>query len=34
MDPFLEAAPPAPDHVGGFVTALRRVCLAALGAHD
>jgi glutamate/tyrosine decarboxylase-like PLP-dependent enzyme len=34
MDPFLEAAPPAPDHVGGFVAALRRVCLAALGAHD
>lgn len=32
MDPFLAAPPPAPDHVTGFVGALRRACTAALGA--
>jgi glutamate/tyrosine decarboxylase-like PLP-dependent enzyme len=31
MDPFLAAAPPAPDHVGGFVAALRRVGIEVLG---
>lgn len=31
MDPFLAAPPPAPDHVSGFVTALRHACDAALG---
>jgi tyrosine decarboxylase len=31
MDPFLAAEPPAPDHVGGFVAALRRACFAVLG---
>jgi hypothetical protein len=34
MDPFLAAPPPAPDHVGGFVAALRRVCIAVLGTDD
>ncbi|HEU0052208.1 MAG TPA: hypothetical protein VFQ39_03480, partial [Longimicrobium sp.] len=32
MDPFLAAPPPAPDHVGGFVAALRRACAKALEA--
>jgi len=31
MDPFLTAPPPAPDHIAGFVTALRHACDAALG---
>lgn len=31
MDPFLTAPPPAPDHVTGFVTALRHACNTALG---
>lgn len=26
MDPFLDAPPPAPDHVSGFTAAVRRVC--------
>jgi glutamate/tyrosine decarboxylase-like PLP-dependent enzyme len=30
MDPFLAAPPPAPDHVAGYVAALRRACNAAL----
>ncbi len=32
MDPFLDAPPPAPDHVGGYIAALRRVCSEALQA--
>ena len=31
MDPFLVAPPPAPDHVAGYIAALRRACTAALG---
>ena len=31
MDPFLVEPPPAPDHVAGFVAALRRACVAVLG---
>lgn len=31
MDPFLAASPPAPDHVGGFLAALRRACVDAHG---
>jgi len=31
MDPFLAAAPPAPDHVSGFIGALRRAATMALG---
>jgi hypothetical protein len=31
MDPFLTAPPPAPDHVAGFVAALRHACHKALG---
>jgi glutamate/tyrosine decarboxylase-like PLP-dependent enzyme len=31
MDPFLDAAAPAPDHVTGYVAALRRACTMALG---
>ena len=30
MDPFLAAAAPAPDHVSGFLGALRRACAEAL----
>jgi glutamate/tyrosine decarboxylase-like PLP-dependent enzyme len=30
MDPFLAADPPAPDHVTGFLAALRRACAEAL----
>jgi hypothetical protein len=30
MDPFAITLPPAPDHIGGFVHELRRVCDAAL----
>jgi tyrosine decarboxylase len=30
MDPFLADPPPAPDHVGGFLGALRRACDEAL----
>ncbi|HEX6938708.1 MAG TPA: pyridoxal-dependent decarboxylase [Longimicrobiales bacterium] len=30
MDPFLDAPPPAPDHLGGYIAALRRACEAAL----
>jgi hypothetical protein len=30
MDPFLVAAPPAPDHISGFVSALRAAALASL----
>jgi glutamate/tyrosine decarboxylase-like PLP-dependent enzyme len=32
MEPFLAAPPPAPDHVTGFLAALRRACEEALGA--
>ena len=32
MDPFLAAPPPAPDHVRGFLGALRRACTEVLGA--
>lgn len=31
MDPFLAAPPPAPDHVAGFVAALRRAAVMAQG---
>ena len=31
MDPFLAAPPPAPDHVAGFIAALRHACDTALG---
>ncbi len=31
MDPFLAAPPPAPDHVAGFITALRHACDTVLG---
>jgi hypothetical protein len=31
MDPFLDAPPPAPDHVAGYIAALRRACTAVLG---
>jgi len=31
MDPFLAERKPATDHVAGFVAALRRACVAALG---
>ena len=31
MDPFLAAPPPAPDHVVGFIGALRRACEEAVG---
>ena len=34
MDPFLAAPPPAPDHVGGFVAALRQECAAVLRSDD
>ena len=30
MDPFLAAPPPAPDHVTGFLGALRKACDEAL----
>jgi len=30
MDPFLVTPPPAPDHVSGFLVALRRACTEAL----
>ena len=30
MDPFLDAPPPAPNHLAGYVAALRRACTAAL----
>lgn len=30
MDPFLVSPPPAPDHIGGFIGALRRACEGAL----
>jgi hypothetical protein len=30
MEPFLVAPPPAPDHIAGFVAALRRACESAL----
>lgn len=30
MDPFLVASPPAPDHIAGFVSALRTAALASL----
>jgi len=30
MDPFLCDPPPAPDHIAGFISALRRVCDTAL----
>ena len=30
MDPFLVAPPPAPDHIAGFVNALRSAALASL----
>lgn len=32
MDPFLVAPPPAPDHVAGYVAALRRASTAALSS--
>jgi glutamate/tyrosine decarboxylase-like PLP-dependent enzyme len=31
MDPFLAEPPPAPDHISGFIGALRRACDDALG---
>ncbi len=31
MDPFFAAPPPAPDHIAGFITALRHASDAALG---
>jgi glutamate/tyrosine decarboxylase-like PLP-dependent enzyme len=31
MDPFLAAPPPAPDHIRGFLGALRRACTEVLG---
>jgi glutamate/tyrosine decarboxylase-like PLP-dependent enzyme len=34
MDPFLAAPPPAPDHVTGFLGALRRACEDVLGQSD
>jgi glutamate/tyrosine decarboxylase-like PLP-dependent enzyme len=34
MDPFLAAPPPAPDHIRGFLGALRRACTEILGAGD
>jgi hypothetical protein len=30
MDPFLDSSNPGPDHVAGYVAALRRACNAAL----
>jgi hypothetical protein len=30
MDPFLDALSPAPDHVAGYIAALRRACTAGL----
>jgi hypothetical protein len=30
MDPFLAAGPPAPDHVAGFIAALRRAAMLCL----
>ena len=30
MDPFLVAGPPAPDHIGGFIEALRKAAVASL----
>ena len=30
MDPFLDAPPPAPDHVSGYVAALEKACRTAL----
>ena len=30
MDPFLVAGPPAPDHLGGFIGALRRAASASI----
>jgi hypothetical protein len=32
MDPFLTAPPPAPDHVAGFLGALRRAAEAGVAA--
>lgn len=34
MDPFLAAPPPAPDHVRGFLAALRRACTEVLGGGE
>jgi len=34
MDPFLAATPPAPDHVNGFLGALRRACVEALSVPE
>ena len=34
MDPFLTAPSPAPDHVAGFISALRRTCLECLDRSD
>jgi glutamate/tyrosine decarboxylase-like PLP-dependent enzyme len=34
MDPFLADPPPAPDHIRGFLGALRRACTEILGAGD
>ncbi len=34
MDPFLDAPPPAPDHVAGFVAALRKAAEASLQGID
>jgi glutamate/tyrosine decarboxylase-like PLP-dependent enzyme len=32
MDPYVDTPPPAPDHVAGFVAALRASCVAVYGA--
>jgi hypothetical protein len=34
MDPFLAEPPPAPDHISGFLGALRRACDEALGENS
>lgn len=34
MDPFLAAPPPAPDHITGFIRALRSACEVAIGPFD
>jgi glutamate/tyrosine decarboxylase-like PLP-dependent enzyme len=34
MDPFLAAPPPAPDHISGFLGALRRACAKVLDGRE